>query len=80
MINAISRWYPAIAKAVPILVDAGVIVAHGATDVDDPASELHERTRVGVTSLGGYHSLDAGKLTTAPLFAMKAASRVDEQT
>jgi len=76
-INAIARWYPALASAVPTLVDAGVIVAFGATDVDDPASGLHERSRVGVTSLGGYHSLDSGKLTTAPLFAMKAAGRVD---
>lgn len=57
-------------------MDAGVIVAYGKTDVDDAKSGLHERTQAGVTSVDGYHSLDAGKLTTAPLFAMVAADRV----
>ena len=78
-IHAIGQWYPALAEAVPECVDAGVIVANGFTDVDDPGSGLHARSRVGVTSLGGYHSLDAGKLTTAPLFAVKTAGHVDGQ-
>jgi glycine/D-amino acid oxidase-like deaminating enzyme len=79
-LSAISQWYPALTGAVPECVDAGIIVAHGTTDVDDPASGLHARTRVGVTSLGGYHSLDAGKLTTAPMFAVQAAQQVDAHT
>lgn len=73
---AIDAWYPGIAESEPLIVDAGVIVAHGRTDVDDPLSGLHGRARVGVTSTEGYHSVDPGKLTTAPLFAMEAAVSV----
>jgi glycine/D-amino acid oxidase-like deaminating enzyme len=76
-IAAIARWMPALADAEPIRVDAGAIVAHGHTDVDDPASGLHGRTHVGVVSADGYHSVDPGKLTTAPLFGLEVADRVD---
>jgi len=76
-IAAIGRWMPAVAGAEPVVVDAGAIVAHGHTDVDDPASGLHGRTRVGIVSRGGYHSVDPGKLTTAPLFGHEVADRVD---
>ena len=75
-ISGIDAWYPGIADIRPTIVDAGAIVALGVTDVDDPASGLHERTQVGVTSQDGYHSVDSGKLTTAPMFAMEAARRV----
>ena len=61
----------------PVQVDAGAIVAVGQSDGDDPCSELHDRTRIGVTSHGRYHSIDPGKLTTAPLFAIEAADRVE---
>jgi glycine/D-amino acid oxidase-like deaminating enzyme len=76
----ISPWFPGIEKARPLLVDAGAIVAFGHTDVDDPASGLHQRMQVGVQSLGGYHSVDAGKLTTGPMFATQAAERVAQLT
>ena len=69
-------WYPDIEQCAPYQVDAGIIVAYGQSDVDDLASGLHERTRIGVSSTGQYHSVDPGKLTTAPLFAMQAAERV----
>jgi len=76
MMDGISRWYPDIAGVEPILVDAGIIVAIGDTDIDDQESTLHQRSRVGITSIDGYHSLDAGKLTTAPMFAQMAARKV----
>lgn len=76
VIEAIDAWYPGIGLSEPVLVDAGAIVAFGRTDVDDAGSGLHDRTRIGVTSVDGYHSLDSGKLTTAPLFAKSAAERV----
>ena len=79
LLGAIDAWYPGAAASEPLLVDAGVIVGYGRTDVDDPASGLHDRTRVGVRSMGGYHSLDPGKLTTAPLFGEIAAARVEAQ-
>lgn len=78
-ITAIARWMPALADAEPLRVDAGVIVAHGRTDVDDPKSGLHGRTRVGVASADGYHSVDPGKLTTAPFFGLEVAERVDRE-
>ena len=75
----IDAWYPGIARGEPLQVDAGAIVAIGRSDVDDPASALHDRSRIGVTSRGGYHSVDPGKLTTAPLFAREVADRVAAQ-
>jgi glycine/D-amino acid oxidase-like deaminating enzyme len=76
ILDAIDVWYPGAAGATPLLVDAGAIVAYGRTDVDDPQSGLHARTRVGVRSQAGYHSVDPGKLTTAPLFGVRAAQAV----
>lgn len=76
ILAGIDAWYPGAAGATPIQVDAGVIVAYGDTDVDDPASGLHVRTRVGVFSVDGYHAVDPGKLTTAPYFGMRAARAV----
>jgi glycine/D-amino acid oxidase-like deaminating enzyme len=77
-IAGIASWYPAVAASTVELVDAGAIVAYGSTDVDKEDSGLHDRTHVGVTSVGRLHSLDPGKLTTAPLFAVLAADRVTE--
>ena len=76
-LSAIDAWYPGIGKSEPVLVDAGAIVALGRSDVDDAASGLHDRTRIGVSSRDGYHSVDPGKLTSAPMFAMAAADRVE---
>lgn len=58
------------------VVKGGVIVAWGETDIDDPASELHNRYAIGVTSEDGYHSVDPGKLTMAPFFAVRCADAV----
>ena len=57
-------------------VRGSVIVAWGRTDIDDPASELHQRHAVGVASKGRYHSVNPGKLTMAPLFAAVTADRI----
>ena len=69
-------WYPATAGFEATHVDAGAIVALGRSDVDDEGSGLHDRSSIGVTSYGRYHTVDPGKLTTAPLFAIEAADRV----
>ncbi|MBA3506928.1 MAG: FAD-binding oxidoreductase [Betaproteobacteria bacterium] len=76
ILTGIEPWYPGISNSKPLIVDAGAIVAYGGSDVDDAKSGLHDRTRIGVSSRDGYHSLDPGKLTTAPLFARLAADRV----
>lgn len=72
----LAEWYPEIAAAKPLYVDAGAIVAYGNTDVDDPKSGLHDRTRIGVFGDGVWFSVDPGKLTTAPLFTLEAADRI----
>lgn len=59
-----------------VTVKGGVIVAWGATDIYDPASELHRRFEIGVTSTGGFHAVDPGKLTMAPYFADICAARI----
>jgi glycine/D-amino acid oxidase-like deaminating enzyme len=76
IVAGIGAWYPAIGRSRPLRVDAGAIVAYGSSDIDHPGSGLHDRSRIGVTSQDGYHSIDPGKLTTAPLFAEEAAARV----
>jgi hypothetical protein len=75
-LGAIDTWYPGIGKSRILLVDAGVICAYGQTDVDDAGSTLHGRARVGTISVNGYHSVDPGKLTTAPLFGRRVAEAV----
>ena len=57
-------------------VRGGVIFAHGATDLSDDETDLHQRHTIGVTSAAGYHSVNTGKLTTAPLFARRVATRL----
>lgn len=59
-----------------VIVKGGVIVAWGRTDIYDPASELHRRFEIGVTSEGRFHSVDPGKLTMAPYFADVCADRI----
>ena len=54
-------------------VKGGWIFAWGTTDIDDPASRFHRRCDVGVHACGRYLSIDTGKLTMAPLFAVEAA-------
>ena len=76
ILAGLDPWYPGIGASEPLLIDAGAIVSYGHTDVDDPNSGLHDRTRIGVQSAGPYHTLDPGKLTTAPLFGRVAAERV----
>ncbi len=58
---------------------SGIIFALGDTDVDDRRSRLHERHASGPQSYGRYHSVDTGKLTTAPLFARQLVSRICTQ-
>ena len=80
-VDGLARLVPVLAalredELADAVVKGGVIVAWGETDIDDPASELHNRFAIGVTSEDGYHSVDPGKLTMAPLFADRCADRV----
>jgi glycine/D-amino acid oxidase-like deaminating enzyme len=57
-------------------VHGGVVFAHGEGDIDQPDTELHERHEIGPRSFGRYHSVDTGKLTTAPLFAHRLGETI----
>ena len=46
-----------------------MIFAWGDSDIDDAESVLHQRHEIGVVSADGYHSINTGKLTSAPYFA-----------
>jgi hypothetical protein len=70
-IKKIASWYPAISDVEILSVDAGVIFAHGQLDVNHIDSELHQRTTVGINRQNNFFSINSGKLTTAPLFAIK---------
>lgn len=76
ILGEIDAWMPGMAGADVYQVDAGAILAHGRTDVDDPGSGLHGRAQSGIASRDGWHSFNPGKLTTAPLFAEGAARAV----
>ncbi|WP_270938529.1 NAD(P)/FAD-dependent oxidoreductase [Falsiroseomonas oryzae] len=81
-IAALAALCPAVATAAEAAldvpdVDGGTIFALGATDIDDRGSRLHQRHEVGlVASRGGYHSVDTGKYTLAPLLALEVAERI----
>ncbi len=55
----------------------GFVTAWGQSGIEDAQSELHNRYDVGVFSNGNYHSIDTGKLTTAPMFAAEACARIN---
>lgn len=79
-VAAMAEIVPALAGFRIESVNAGVIVAWGSTDIDDRASELHERHAIGVHEHDGWFSIDTGKFTTAPLFAARLAERVGPPT
>jgi hypothetical protein len=81
IIAGLGAIVPAIAQARAALaragtVKGGAIFAWGRSDIDDADSGLHSRHDVGVETHGCYHSINTGKLTTAPLFARQLAERI----
>ncbi|MDP2124859.1 MAG: FAD-dependent oxidoreductase [Parvibaculum sp.] len=81
-LGALARYMPSLSDLAPALdrmrVGGGVIAAWGETDIDDPASGLHERHEIGPTRHGSWVTLDTGKYCTAPLYALRAADLVLE--
>jgi len=79
-ISRLGEIIPAVRGLGPVrdisVVNGGAVVSWGQTDVDDPDSEVHQRYAIGVNSHDGYHSVDTGKYSMAPYFAMQAADRV----
>lgn len=77
-LRALDRIIPGLGVTGIDTIDAGVITAWGTSDVDDPASGLHQRHDVGPQAHDGWISVDTGKLTTAPLFAERAVALADK--
>src|SRR5258708_17948640 len=82
-LQAMAQFVPSLRALKPheledVTVKGGIIFAWGRTDIYDPASELHRRFEIGVTSTGRFHSIDPGKLTMAPYFADICAGRILE--
>jgi glycine/D-amino acid oxidase-like deaminating enzyme len=73
----LDHWFPGIGCSEVLAVDAGAITAWGGTEINDPNSGLHLRSQTGVHSTDGYHSIDTGKFTNAPHYAMRAADAVE---
>jgi len=79
MIDGLEELIPAVGKLRATehrVMRGGVIFAWGDGDIHNAETELHRRFEVGPASFGSYHSVDTGKLTTAPLFAMETARRI----
>jgi glycine/D-amino acid oxidase-like deaminating enzyme len=81
LLRGVTEIVPALANIDADLLAAaelrsGVIYALGRTNVDNPTSRLHQRYDVGPRSSGRYHTIDTGKLTTAPYFARRLARAV----
>jgi len=80
ILSGLTALLPALAQVDPVRDDisvfGGLIVGNGHTDIDDPDSGLHRRDNIGVVSVGDYHSISTGKLTTAPLVGERAAAAV----
>lgn len=81
ILDALSEIVPQLAEISPDLirsatVHGGIIFARGHSDIDDVKSGLHERSAIGPRSHDNYHTVDSGKLTTVPLFALQVADRI----
>lgn len=81
-VTALTRFFPTMAAIsaqdlTRAQVKGGVITAWGREDIDSPGSELHKRHDNGVHTYGRrYHSIDTGKYTLAPVFALEASDRI----
>lgn len=77
-LDAIAGFFPDLRGAEIISSLPGIIIAQGATDIDDRHSGLHKRASFGIQEIDGWWSVDTGKLTTAPLIGERASAIVSE--
>jgi hypothetical protein len=52
------------------------VFARGTGSLDDPATSLHRRDRLGIRRDGKYITVDTGKYSTAPWLAARLAEEV----
>lgn len=80
VVARLASLLPAVAD-VPALtasrqVAGGWVVAAGLGPLDDPASSLHRRDRLGLTRHGRYLSVDTGKYSVAPWLGRAVADAI----
>jgi glycine/D-amino acid oxidase-like deaminating enzyme len=75
---ALEPLIPAVAalRSLAPQVRGGWVYAAGEGALDDPASDLHRRDRIGGTRHGRYFSLDTGKYSVAPALALRVAEAI----
>jgi hypothetical protein len=57
-------------------VEGGWVYSQGNGLLDDPQSTVHRRSRLGVSNVGTYYSVDTGKYSVAPWLAEGVARRI----
>ncbi len=57
-------------------IEGGLICARGREDITSTDSDLHHRYEIGLHSVGDYHSVDTGKYSMAPYFAVQVVKRI----
>ncbi len=77
--QALADLVPDLSDATAVSVRGEIIYAHGRSDIDEPDSTLHERSRIGPRWSDGFVSIDTGKFTTAPLFAQQVVATLRER-
>lgn len=73
----LEAFVPGLAFAdAPLETRAGAILAAAKSDIVDPESDLHKRTRIGIFQRGNVFAVDTGKFTAAPTFAKNLAELI----
>lgn len=61
-------------------VEGGWVYSQGKGPLDDPRASVHQRSRLGMTNLGTYYSVDTGKYSVAPTLAERLAETIAATT
>jgi hypothetical protein len=70
-------WVAAIeAATTDARVEGGWVYSQGGGLLDDPAATVHQRSRLGITNVGTYYSVDTGKYSVAPTLAERLARAI----
>jgi len=81
-LRELARYIPSMDRLMSAVdtsrLSGGVILAKGSSDIDDPHSLLHQRLDIGPAGYGPYITVNTGKYTMAPLFAVQTADMVAE--
>jgi hypothetical protein len=80
-IRALAAYVPAVAELLNFTdgcrLGGGVILAEGSSDIDDPKSELHQRSAIGPAVYDSYVSVNTGKYCMAPLYAVETGDLIE---